>query len=76
MHPCLQVPELASHIILYVGHEDQKYSLRSISMSCKALREPALDALWEEVHFHSFFTCLGPDVVFRGELGGRYRIGL
>jgi len=62
MHACLQVPELLSEIMLYVCAE-HKSSLPFVAVACKALKEPALEALYDTIGFDKLLLCLGSDAI-------------
>ncbi|EIW79913.1 hypothetical protein CONPUDRAFT_166584 [Coniophora puteana RWD-64-598 SS2] len=61
MHPCLQVAELTAHIISFISPSTA--ALTHLAQTCKAFEEPALNALYYEVHsFGNFLMCLPQDL--------------
>jgi hypothetical protein len=50
MHHCLLIHELACHICSEIRNMGAQKSLAALAQTCLSLSEPALDALWYELH--------------------------
>jgi hypothetical protein len=50
MHRCLLISEIIHLICAELGGVCAKKSLAGLAQTCLAFREPALDALWYELH--------------------------
>jgi hypothetical protein len=67
MHPAFSIPEIAHAIVQATlsSHDKQCYDLRylfALALTCRALCEPALDALWEEPDLWNLARRMSEDI--------------
>lgn len=48
-HACLLVNEIVSEIIFHLLSDGYERSIVNLGITCKALYEPAMDILWEDI---------------------------
>jgi hypothetical protein len=67
MHPAFYIPEIAHAIVQATlsSHGRECYDLRylfALTLTCRALCEPALDALWEEPDLWNLARRMSEDI--------------
>jgi hypothetical protein len=73
MHRCILIPEIVHLICAELGNVCARKSLAGLAQTCLWFREPALDALWYQLHDLSpLFKCMPPDLW--EEIGVRRRL--
>ncbi|EMD38771.1 hypothetical protein CERSUDRAFT_133285, partial [Gelatoporia subvermispora B] len=70
MHKCLHLDEIVNHIVAFLsaGDRDDRVALASLARTCRALQDPALDALWHcQEDLFNILRCLPRDAWTYGE---------
>ncbi|KAJ6463428.1 hypothetical protein C8R45DRAFT_1025676 [Mycena sanguinolenta] len=67
MHPVLECDDIFRDIILALEGPGSSQTLAALAITCKALSEPALDALWENCYFYRLLELFPQDLFVESE---------